>query len=136
MAKKNFEVQNKKKPKLNRYSLSFILEVVSEIECGKLSISTSRKRYNIKGSHTVEDWLKKYGQLNWIEKGEDGLKSKRASMENKELQKLKNENYELQTKVLVYEKIIELSKRDLGIDLKKNFGQKASKSLREQKDEV
>lgn len=134
MVKKAFDVQDKKRPKLNRYSLSFIMEVVSEVESGKLSISDCNKKYNIIGTHTVKDWLKKYGQLNWIESGEDGLKSKRASMENKELKRLEAENHSLKTKVLVYEKLIELSKRELNIDLKKNFEQKLLKSLKDQED--
>lgn len=49
MAKKSFDIQDKERPYLNRYSLSFILDVVSEIENGKISIKKCREKYGIKG---------------------------------------------------------------------------------------
>jgi len=46
-----------------RYSEAFKLQVVSELETGKLGcIFEARKRYAIKGVGTVDRWVRKYGK--------------------------------------------------------------------------
>lgn len=42
------------------YSMTFKLQVVSEIERGELSVTGARKKYGIQGSHTVTVWLQNY----------------------------------------------------------------------------
>lgn len=47
---------------VRRYSEAFKLEVVKELESGKLSsIAEANRRYGITGSTTVVNWLAKYG---------------------------------------------------------------------------
>ena len=45
-----------------RYSRAFKLQVVSDIESGRLSIEQARKRYAIGGGSTIQKWLKKFGK--------------------------------------------------------------------------
>jgi len=45
------------------YSLSFKLQVVSEIESGELSIKGSLRRYGIQSHGTVLNWCRKFGNL-------------------------------------------------------------------------
>ena len=46
-----------------RYSEAFKLQVLSELESGKLaSISEARERYGISGRNTVQYWLRKYSR--------------------------------------------------------------------------
>jgi len=47
--------------KTKRYSESFKLKVVEEIESGDLSLSEARFKYRITGGSTIRDWLNKYG---------------------------------------------------------------------------
>ena len=48
---------------VRRYSEAFKLQVVSELESGKLaSICEAQRRYGITGGETVTGWLKKYGK--------------------------------------------------------------------------
>ena len=45
------------------YSQAFKSQVVSEIESGKCSIKDASRKYGIKGSHTIQDWLKTMGKF-------------------------------------------------------------------------
>jgi transposase-like protein len=48
---------------LMRYSEAFKLKVVKELETGKLStFSAAMERYGIKGSETIQSWVRKYGK--------------------------------------------------------------------------
>ena len=43
------------------YSLSFKLQVVSEVESEELSISGALRKYGIQSHSTVLNWIRKYG---------------------------------------------------------------------------
>lgn len=46
-----------------RYSESFKMQVISELESGKLdNMAHARRHYGIGGSLTINGWLKKYGR--------------------------------------------------------------------------
>lgn len=52
-----------------RYSEAFKLQIVSEIESGKLTCQNeARRRYGIKGSCTIEKWIRKYGKTHLLNK--------------------------------------------------------------------
>ncbi len=53
----------------NRYSEAFKLQVVNDLESGKLSsIYEANSRYGISGTTTVKSWLRKYGRNHLIPK--------------------------------------------------------------------
>jgi transposase-like protein len=48
---------------LKRYSLGFRLQVVSEIESGRFaSVEAARVHYEIRGTNTVANWIRKMGK--------------------------------------------------------------------------
>lgn len=51
-----------------RYSETFKLKVVQQIESGKLTISEASRLYEIKGTNTIYKWLRKYGKNDLIRK--------------------------------------------------------------------
>lgn len=51
-----------------RYSETFKLKVVQQIESGKLTISEASRLYEIKGTNTIYKWLRKYGKNELIRK--------------------------------------------------------------------
>ena len=52
-----------------RYSESFKLKVVSELESGKLSsYSEARNLYGIRGCDTIQKWISKYGKNHLLNK--------------------------------------------------------------------
>lgn len=48
------------------YSLSFKLAVVEQVEKGEVTCRQATDRYGIQGNATVMNWLRKYGQLDWL----------------------------------------------------------------------
>jgi transposase len=45
-----------------RYSISFKMQVIEDIEGGRFSMSGAAAHYGINGSETISKWLKKYGK--------------------------------------------------------------------------
>src|SRR6185503_16069432 len=44
-----------------RYSQAFKMEVVREVESGKLDCAGIRRKYGIRGGGVVEGWVRRYG---------------------------------------------------------------------------
>ena len=111
------------------YSQGFKQQVVSEIESGKFTKDGARRHYQIKGKSTVLNWIRKFGNLHQI-KAEN-----RIVMQNEkdEITLLRSENAQLkianqllinqvsesQIKAQIFERMIEITEQDLGIDIKK-----------------
>jgi transposase-like protein len=47
------------------YTMSFKLQIVQEIERGKLSTTEATKKYGIQCRKTVVEWLRKFGNFDW-----------------------------------------------------------------------
>lgn len=77
-----------------RYSEAFKLQVVSELETGKLGcIFEARKRYAIKGVGTVDRWVRKYGKNHLLKK----VVRVESTDERDQLMELKKKNRELES---------------------------------------
>ena len=57
-----------KSRRIFRYSEAFKLKVVEELEKGKIGIASMQKIYDIRGSRTIQSWLKKYGREHLLNK--------------------------------------------------------------------
>lgn len=55
----------RKKRTQRDYSLAFKLQVVSEVEKGRLTYKQAQKKYGIQGRSTVLVWLRKLGRLEY-----------------------------------------------------------------------
>ena len=111
-------------PTTNRYSESFKIKVVREYERGNHTKDGLMLKYRIGGHSVVLDWLRKYGKLHYPKTTAPG-----CPMKDPQKQKIKELEYQLkeaQNKLLVYEKLLEVVKRDEGIDLLKNTDTKLS----------
>ncbi len=112
-----------------RYSLAFKQKVVSEIESGKFSIGEARRIYDINGSETIQKWLKRVGKQHLL----DRVVRIEMKDEKDKLRELEKEKKQLESalaqehlKNLSLEALIESIEEHYGIDVKKNFGGKAS----------
>ncbi len=89
--------ENNKKKYVKRsqkdYSMSFKLQVVQEVERGELGAKAAQRKYGIQGTHTVVQWLRKFGNFDWENQSPSNM------VKSKE-QKL----FELEQKVLLLEK--------------------------------
>ena len=48
---------------IKRYSVSFKMQVISELETGRFeSIEAARRHYDIRGNSMIQRWLRRYGK--------------------------------------------------------------------------
>lgn len=111
---------------LKRYSESFKLKILAELEQGKYTKSELMKVYGI-GSGTITDWIKKYGRFDLLNKHikiqtvsekdrvkslENEIKKLKELLVKKDLNNLVNEAYlEYTAKQLGYKSVDELKKK-------------------------
>jgi transposase-like protein len=114
--------------KLRQYSEEFKKSIVDSFERGEFSILQLSKLYGI-GNPTIYSWVYKFSAFN--EKGcrivemKDSQQQKLKELSNKvkELEQIVGQK---QIAIDYLEKMIELAKTDLNIDLKKNYNSKPS----------
>lgn len=109
-----------------RYSNCFKRTVVEAIEKEGLSIEGVRLRYGIGGKTTIQNWIRKFGKNELLNKVvtvstiEDRDELTRLRAENKQL---KIAYAELALHHKLSESVIEISDEMLGTDLKKKYAQ-------------
>ena len=109
--------------KQRRYSDEFKKEIVSLFEKGKFSVSQLEKLYGI-GNPTIYNWIYKFSTFN--EKGIRIIEMKESSATKlSELEKKVKELEQIvgqkQIKIDYLEKMIDIAKDELNVDIKKNF---------------
>lgn len=117
----------KRKTPIKHYSEGFKKRVVQEYNRGLLSKEQMRIKYGIGGKSQVLNWSRKYSKLHHLEKTSSG-----RPMKNADKQRIKDQDRqikELQLKVKAYETLIEIVKREDGIDILKKGDAKQSESL-------
>ena len=118
--------KGKRSPSETRYSLAFKLKVVREYEIGYHTKDSLMNKYQIGGHSTVLQWCRKYGKLYYSKTTVPG-----RPLKDPQKQRIKELEYELKQareKILVYEKLIEVTKRETGIDVRKNIDTKLSEN--------
>lgn len=110
--------------KQRKYSTEFKQQIVSDYESGKFSVSQLEKLHKI-SNPAIYRWIYKFSTFN--EKGFRVVEMKNSSQDKvKELEKrikdLEATVGRKQIQVDYLEKIVELAKSELNIDVKKNYG--------------
>ncbi len=110
--------------KQRKYSTEFKQQIVSDYESGKFSVSQLEKLHKI-SNPAIYRWIYKFSIFN--EKGFRVVEMKNSSQDRvKELEKrikdLEATVGRKQIQVDYLEKIVELAKSELNIDVKKNYG--------------
>lgn len=111
-------------PGSNRYSEAFKLKVVREYERGNMTKDNLMEKYHIGGHSVVLEWLRKYGKFPYPKTTAPGRPMK--DPQKQKIKELEHQLKETQNKLLVYEKLLEIAKREDGIDLLKNTDTKLS----------
>lgn len=115
-----------------RYSISFKQKVVREIESEGISIESARRRYGIKGTNTIQQWLAKFGKnhlLNKVVKVEMKGEKDRLKALEEENKKLKLALADATMEKHILETLIEVVNEHYETDVKKNLGQQLSKGV-------
>lgn len=112
-----------------RYSESFKLHVISEIESGDLTIEGARRHYGIKGGETVQKWLRRYGKnhlLGKVVRVEHPEEKDRIKELEAKVRELESTLAQSQVKLFAYESLIDVAEKHYKADFKKNFGARQS----------
>jgi len=112
-----------------RYSISFQRKVVKEIEEEGLFMEEAKRRYGIKGSETVQKWVRKFGNndlLNRVVRIETMEEKDRIKQLEQEIKKLKLALADSMLEKRCLEVLIDEANKEYKTDLKKNFGDAAS----------
>lgn len=114
-----------------KFSEVFKKEVVRDFEQGVLNKDQIQIKYGLLGNSTVLNWCRKYGKFEYPKGKSTGRPMKDPLQRIKELEaKLK----ESELKVKVYEKLIEVTNRELDTDIIKKIEAKLSENWQQKKD--
>jgi len=103
------------------YTLSFKLQVVTEIENGELSTRGACRKYGIQARSTVVMWLRKHGTFDW----ENHTPSNMPKSESQKLLELEQEVKLLKKQKAFLEKQVERSdKKAIIFDMMINIAEK------------
>lgn len=110
-----------------KFSESFKKQVVREFEQGFLNKDQLQSKYGLKGNSAVLNWCRKYGKFVYAKNDSIGRPMKDTQKQRiKELeQKLKK----AEDKIRIYDKLIEVTNRELQEDVIKKIEAKLQKSL-------
>lgn len=113
-------------PRQPAYSQAFKVQVVREYERGNQTKDGLMNKYKIGGHSTVLQWCRKYGKLYYSRTTIPGRPLK--DPQKQRIKELEHELREAREKILVYEKLLEVAKRETGIDVRKNIATKLSRN--------
>jgi transposase-like protein len=113
-------------PRSDLYGEAFKRQVVGEYERGGVTKNDLMRKYEIGGHCSVLRWCRKYGKLNYTPKGIQGRPMK--DPQRRKIKELEQELKETKEKLEVYEKLIEITNRELGEDVLKKIATKLSKN--------
>jgi transposase-like protein len=112
------------------YTMSFKLQIVQEIERGKLSITEATKKYGIQCRKTVVQWLRKFGNFDWENQTpfnmsktpEQKIMELEAKVRLLEKQKsfLEQQAYVADKKAIIFDMMIDIAEQEYKIDIRKN----------------
>jgi transposase len=122
------------------YSMSLKLQIVHEIETGKLSISVATKKYGIQCRKTVVEWLKKFGNFDWENQTpsnmpkspEQKIMELEAQVKLLEKQKafLEQQAFVADKKAIIFDMMIDIAEQEYKIDIRKNLPPEQSTNLK------
>jgi transposase len=112
------------------YSLSLKLQIVGQIEQGKLSTKAAQRAYGIQSRATVTNWLRKYGNFDWENQTpsnmpkspEQKIMELEAKVKLLEKQKtlLEQQAHIADSKAIIFDMMINLAEKEYQIDIRKN----------------
>jgi transposase-like protein len=115
---------------LNKYSESFKKQVVREYESGLLNKDQLMRKYSIGGKSMVLEWCRKYGKLGCCNSKIMNGRLYTDPQKNR-IKELEKKLKEAESKLKAYEKLIEITNRELNTDVVKKIGARLSGNWQE-----
>ena len=113
-------------PSRGIYSEALKLQVVRQYEGGHFTKDDLMKKYKLGGHSLVLQWCRKYGKLYYSKSIRPGRPMK--DPQKRKIKELEQALKEAREKIMVYEKLIEVAKRESGIEIIKNTDTKLSEN--------
>jgi transposase len=110
-----------------KYSEVFKKQVVREYERGGLSKKQLQVKYGIKGKSRLLDWCRKYGKFAYDSPAQNGRPMK--DPQKQRIKELEKKLKAAEQKLKVYDKLIEITNRELDNDIVKKIEAELSRSL-------
>jgi transposase len=110
-----------------RFSQAFKKKVVAEFERGFLNKDQLQEKYGLRGNSAVLKWCRKYGKLDYSEKGELGRPMK--DPQKQRIKDLEKQLADAKLQIEAYQKLIEISEAEEKISILKKDAAKPSVSL-------
>jgi transposase len=120
------------KREVNSYTDDFRLKVVNEYLMTEATFSDMQKKYGIKSSSTISDWIRKFGlnkptqreiEIQNAMKEQSGKTPREQELEL-EVKNLQKELEKERLRTLALNTMIDIAERDLKIKVRKNSGAK------------
>ena len=122
------------------YTMAFKLQIVQEIEQGRISISQVKKDYAIQSRSTIVQWLRKFGNFDWdnqtpltmSKSPEQKIMELEAKVKLLERQKafLEQQAYVADKKAIIFDMMIDIAEKEYQIDIRKNSPPEQSTTLK------
>jgi len=120
------------------YSLSFKLQVVEEIESGRLDRLNAHLKYGVQARSTITSWLRKYGTFDWenlsvvsmSKTPEQKIIELEAKVKLLEKQKARAEHLveRADKKVIIFDMLVDMAEKEYDIEIRKNYKPELSKT--------
>ena len=118
-------------PPTPHYSEAFKKQIVREFEQGLLNKDQLQRKYGLGGKSTVLRWCRRYGKFAY-----HSPTANRRPMKDPQKQRIKELEKKLKAaelKLKVYDKLIEITNRELDTDILKKIEARLSKSWQQKK---
>jgi transposase-like protein len=113
------------------YSLSFKLQLVHDIETGRLDRLNAHLKYGIQARSTITQWLRKYGTFDWENLSvttmsntpEQRIIELEAKVKLLEKQKSRAEHLaeRADKKVIIFDMLVDMAEKEYDIQIRKNY---------------
>lgn len=114
------------------YSEAFKKQVVWEYEKGAFSKKQIQIKFGIKGKSRLLDWCRKYGRFAYHEPATNGRPMK--DPQKQRIKELERKLKAAELKLKVYDKLIEVTNRELDTDIVKKIEARLSGNWQQKKD--
>ena len=114
-----------------RFSEAFKKQLVREFEQGLLNKDQLRVKYGLGGNSTVLKWCRKYGKLAYHSPTTTGRPMK--DPQKQRIRELEKKLKAAELKLKVYDKLIEVTNRELDTDIIKKIEARLSESWQQKK---
>ncbi len=110
-----------------KFSDAFKKQVVREFEKGYLNKDQLRSKYGLRGNSAVLNWCRKYGKFVYAKNDSIGRPMK--DPQKQRIKELEEKLRKAEEKIKIYDKLIEVTNRELKEDVIKKIEAKLQKSL-------